>query len=109
MGLDLRLDRTNRGRFVPDDLRLEAAKPPRRGAGRQTEIRLMRGSIFTETKLVHIEEQASGVAARTAPGLYYGTQIMLASLVDYSLRIVSRMVTGDGVDGSAGRPAGGKR
>jgi hypothetical protein len=45
----------------------------------------MRGSIFTETKLAHIEEQASGVAARTAPGLYYGTQIMLASLVDYSL------------------------
>jgi methyl-accepting chemotaxis protein WspA len=44
---------------------------------------LMGGVAYTQ--LAHIEEQASGVEARTAPGLYYGTQIMLASLTDYSL------------------------
>ena len=44
---------------------------------------LMGGVAYTQ--LAQIEELASGVEARTAPGLYYGTQIMLASLADYSL------------------------
>jgi methyl-accepting chemotaxis protein WspA len=44
---------------------------------------LMGGVAYTQ--LAHIEAQASGVEAGTAPGLYYGTQIMLASLADYSL------------------------
>jgi methyl-accepting chemotaxis protein WspA len=47
-------------------------------------VMLVMGGV-AYTQLAHIEEQASGVAARTAPGLYYGTQIMLASLFDYSL------------------------
>jgi methyl-accepting chemotaxis protein WspA len=47
-------------------------------------VMLVMGGV-AYTQLAHIEEQASGVAARTAPGLYYGTQIMLASLLDYSL------------------------
>jgi methyl-accepting chemotaxis protein WspA len=47
-------------------------------------IMLVMGGV-AYTQLAHIEEQASGVEARTAPGLYYGTQIMLASLTDYSL------------------------
>jgi methyl-accepting chemotaxis protein WspA len=47
-------------------------------------VMLLLGGV-AYTQLAHIEEQASGVEAGTAPGLYYGTQIMLASLVDYSL------------------------
>jgi methyl-accepting chemotaxis protein WspA len=44
---------------------------------------LMGGVAYTQ--LAQIEELASGVEARTAPSLYYGTQIMRASLADYSL------------------------
>src|ERR1700720_4590256 len=47
-------------------------------------VMLVMGGV-AYTQLAHIEEQARGVEARTAPGLYYGTQIMLASLADYSL------------------------
>src|ERR1700730_16699457 len=47
-------------------------------------VMLVMGGV-AYTQLAHIEALASGVEARTAPGLYYGTQIMLASLADYSL------------------------
>ena len=47
-------------------------------------VMLVMGGV-AYTQLAHIEAQASGVEARTAPGLYYGTQIMVASLADYSL------------------------
>ena len=47
-------------------------------------VMLLTGGV-AYIQLTHIEGQASGVEAGTAPGLYYGTQTMHASLADYSL------------------------